>query len=198
MGNNNSIEIQGTILSKFEFSHELFGERFYIFKLESERFSGVPDVVPVMVSEKLVLINSDSVGAKIALKGQIRTFNKHEDGKSKLHVYVFMMDFMELQENDYNSAVLTGYVCKHPTYRSTPLGREISDMLIAVNRQYGKSDYIPAIAWGRNARFAKDFEVGTNIEVKGRLQSREYLKNEETKVAYELSISLLTEMGTNL
>lgn len=201
--NNNNITLVGVVEKGPEYSHEVFGEGYYIFMLKCSRTSGNKDTLPVMISDRLVDIREIKVGQVVTVSGQIRSFNRHiDDVKSKLILSVFArelkiltQDATELSfEEDINTVMLDGFVCKPPIYRCTPKGREIADILVAVNRPYGKSDYIPCIAWGRNARFAGGLEVGEHIQVQGRFQSREYTKkisdNEiETRVAYEVSVS---------
>lgn len=190
---NNKVSIQGTVSSEFEFSHEIYGESFYTFKILCERLSINQDEVVIMVSDRLISLesmkNDYPIDKKIALKGQMRTYNDHSAEKSKLKLFVFMQEFLEEQEWDFNEAELIGHICKKPAYRTTPLGREITDLLIAVNRPYGKSDYIPVITWSRNAKYANTLEIGDRIKLTGRFQSREYTKEEQVKVAYELSAS---------
>lgn len=200
---NNKVTLSGEIVSNFKFDHERYGEGFYTAMLSTERLSGQKDVVPIMVSERLVDMGADWKGRFIKISGQFRSYNKHEEGKSRLVLSVFVREFEDIiSERDFgledeNRIFLDGYVCKQPTCRKTPLGREISDILLAVNRPYGKSDYIPMICWGRNARFAGKLEVGTRLQIDGRIQSREYQKRipddkYETRTAYEVSISKLT------
>lgn len=197
---NNQVSITGEIVSEFIFSHEVFGEGFYLVDVQVKRLSESTDVIPVMVSERLIDVNSDYRGSFIRITGQFRSYNRHEERKNRLVLSVFAREvsFTE-EENDKiktNQIFLDGYICKPPVYRKTPLGREISDMLIAVNRPYGKSDYIPCICWGRNARFSSNFEVGGHVQIWGRIQSREYVKKleddfTEKRVAYEVSVSKL-------
>ena len=196
---NNQVTLIGEIVSNFEFSHELYGEGFYTAMLASERTSGQKDIIPIMVSDRLVDTGADWTGRFVKVLGQFRSYNKHEGERNRLILSVFAREFEEFEElpfsdNYSNHISLDGYICKKPTYRETPLGREIADILLAVNRQYGKSDYIPCIAWGRNARFASGLEVGTRLQIEGRIQSREYQKRisddeYETRTAYEVSIS---------
>ena len=178
---NNQVTLIGEIVSNFEFSHELYGEGFYTAMLASERTSGQKDIIPIMVSDRLVDTGADWTGRFVKVLGQFRSYNKHEGERNRLILSVFAREFEEFEElpfsdNYSNHISLDGYICKKPTYRETPLGREIADILLAVNRQYGKSDYIPCIAWGRNARFASGLEVGTRLQIEGRIQSREYQK----------------------
>ena len=186
----------GKVNSLPEYSHELFGEGFYEFTLSVPRLSEISDVIPITVSERLLGEVDMTLGAIVALNGQFRSYNKIVDEKSKLMLTVFVREFVALpvEETNPNSIELCGYVCKPPVYRTTPFNREICDMLIAVNRAYNKSDYIPCIAWGRNARFVKGIEVGQKLLVSGRIQSRNYNKKiseeiSEVRVAYELSVN---------
>lgn len=194
---NNRVFISGEIVSDAEFSHEVYGEGFYEMFVKVQRLSGQGDVLPVTVSERLIADKDLKVGVTINAVGQFRSYNKLVDGKSKLMLTVFVRELMEEPPiKNPNAIVLTGYVCKPPVYRTTPFNREIADILIAVNRSYNKSDYIPCIAWGRNARFAKNLAVGEKIAISGRIQSREYQKkitddDVKTLTAYEVSISKL-------
>lgn len=195
---NNNAAIFGDIVSKFEYSHEVFGEKFYMTYVSVVRLSGTADIVPVMVSERLFDVSRDRVGQAVRIFGQVRSFNKYVGDKRKLILCIFarifgIVDRFGIEKtNDENDIFLDGYICKEPIYRNTPLGREITDLLIAVNRNYGKSDYIPCIVWGRNAGFSGNLSVGTHVCIKGRFQSREYHKKIgedkiETKIAYEIS-----------
>lgn len=194
---NNKVTISGEIVSEFAFSHEFYGEKFYTAELSSERTSGKRDTVPIMVSDRIVDVSKEWTGQTVKVSGQIRTYNKHEESRTRLLLSVFVREFETPEEAvlyDENTIFLDGFICKEPNYRKTPLGREISDILLAVNRPYGKSDYIPCIVWGRNARFASSLEVGTHIQIWGRLQSWEYQKKigedeVETRTAYEVSAS---------
>ena len=202
---NNKIELCGVIASVPELNHKTYGENFYGFRLSCSRKSTEKDMLPIIVSDRLVEIKDLQVGKKISVKGQVRTFNKHiSDDKRKLLIMVFARDVREVEEEsesapEFNNNVkLSGYICKPPVYRVTPKGREIADVLIAVNRTYGKSDYIPCITWGRNARYTGNLDVGTRVDVEGRLQSREYTKKfddgtEEIRTAYEISVSRIEE-----
>lgn len=197
--NNNQVVVAGEIASEFVFSHEIFGEGFYMVDLVVSRLSDAYDVIPLMVSDRLFDVTTSHVGEKIMVKGQFRSYNKHEETKNRLILSVFVREIETLDEEEAwdskpNQVFLDGYVCKEPVYRMTPLGREIADILLAVNRAYGKSDYIPCICWGRNARFAGRLSVGEHIALWGRIQSREYQKrigNDQvvSKVAYEVSVS---------
>lgn len=194
---NNKVFISGEIVSNAEFSHEVYGEGFYEMNVLVKRLSGQGDVLPVTVSERLISDKDLKIGVTINALGQFRSYNKLVDGKSKLMLTVFIRELLDYPVvKNPNNIVLTGYVCKQPIYRTTPFNREIADMLIAVNRSYNKSDYIPCIAWGRNARFAKNIAVGEKVAISGRIQSREYQKKiSETETvtltAYEVSISKL-------
>lgn len=198
MFENNQVSILGEIVSGFEYSHEVYGEGFYMVEVSVNRLSNFVDYIPVMVSERLIDVQENYTGQKVYITGQFRSFNRHEERKNRLVLSVFAreLEFVDEEEgeNASNQIFLDGYICKDAIYRKTPLGREIADLLVAVNRSYGKSDYIPCICWGRNARFASGFEVGSHVQIWGRIQSREYVKklNEEEveqRVAYEVSVS---------
>lgn len=198
---NNQVTMLGEIVSDFTFSHEVYGEGFYMVEIAVNRLSNFVDYIPLMVSERLIDTKQNYIGQKIYVTGQFRSYNRHEEKKNRLVLSVFVRELSFVEENDMeelqeksNQIFLDGYICKNPVYRKTPLGREIADLLIAVNRSYGKSDYIPCICWGRNARFASGFEIGAHVEIYGRIQSREYIKKigeEETekRMAYEVSVS---------
>ena len=197
---NNQVTVMGEIVSDFSFSHEIFGEGFYMVDVRVQRLSESYDVIPVMVSERLLDVSADYMGMLICVNGQFRSYNRHEERKNRLVLSVFAreVEFVEEMEESSktNQIYLDGYICKEPIYRKTPLGREIADLLLAVNRPYGKSDYIPCICWGRNARFAASFDVGEHVQVLGRIQSREYIKKlteteTEKRTAYEVSVSKL-------
>ena len=201
---NNHLVLVGKVTSEKKFSHEIYGESFYIFDLEVARLSGNSDIIPITISERLILEKELEIGDKVAIEGQFRSYNSYENEKNRLILTVFAKDIKYLSEEDEenssekvsNEVTLIGYICKKPIYRQTPFGREISDILLAVNRAYNKSDYIPAIAWGRNARFCQNIEVGTKVKITGRVQSRNYEKKFEdgttqTRTAYEVSISSL-------
>lgn len=197
---NNKATLSGQIVSNFEFSHEIFGEGFYTAMLASDRLSGTKDIIPIMVSDGLVDVKADWIGQFVKIRGQFRSYNRNEGERNKLVLYVFVREFEVWEEDrserptDENEVFLDGFICKDPTYRKTPLGRDIADVLLAVNRPYGKSDYLPVIFWDRNAKYVKNMEVGENLKVSGRIQSREYVKelpdgNIETRTAYEVSAS---------
>ncbi|ABX43834.1 single-stranded DNA-binding protein [Lachnoclostridium phytofermentans] len=196
---NNQVSVAGEVISEFTFSHEVFGEGFYLLEVLVGRLSNSFDMIPVMVSERLIDVKGNYKGKFVEVSGQFRSYNRHEDSKNRLVLSVFAREIKvtdEESEAKPNYIFLDGFVCKPPVYRKTPLGREIADILLAVNRPYGKSDYIPCICWGRNARFAESFEVGGHIQVWGRIQSREYQKKTgeidfEKRVAYEVSVSKL-------
>ena len=205
---NNYLTLVGKVTGEKRFSHEIYGERFYIFDLVIPRLSGNADIIPVTVSERLITEEMLTPGKKLMVKGQFRSYNSYENEKNKLILTVFAKDIVEVVENKEeenemslkdtitNEVVLIGYICKKPIYRQTPFGREIADLLLAVNRAYNKSDYIPTIAWGRNARFCQNLEVGTQVKIVGRVQSRQYEKKfedgtSEMRVAYEVSIGSL-------
>ena len=202
---NNHLTLVGKVTSDKRFSHEIYGEKFYIFNLSVPRLSGNADVIPVTISERLLTTQDVFIGAKLQIDGQFRSYNSYDNEKNKLILTVFVKDVQFLEENQEeeeevrrdvvsNEVILDGYICKKPIYRKTPFGREISDILLAVNRAYNKSDYIPCIAWGRNARFCENVAVGTEVRIVGRVQSREYEKKHEDgtvekKVAYEVSVA---------
>ena len=197
---NNQVSIMGKIDTGFTFSHQVFGEGFYTMELLVRRLSDSEDRIPVMVSERLLDITQDYTGQYIEIHGQFRSYNRHEEKHNRLVLSVFAREVNFVEEQDeslpVNQIFLDGYICNQPVYRKTPLGREIADLLLAVNRPYGKSDYIPCICWGRNARFASAFEVGEHVQVMGRIQSREYMKRigenqSERRTAYEVSVSKL-------
>lgn len=205
---NNTAYISGVIAEEFCYSHEICGEKFYTSIVDVERNSGSIDKVPITVSDRLVDVgtlmigNGDVadkwVGERVYIYGQFRSFNKYDGERTHLILSLFAREFYVVDDAEYddNSIELDGFICKEPIYRKTPLGREICDILLAVNRPYGKSDYIPCVCWGRNARFASGLEVGTRLKVQGRIQSREYTKKlsdteSETRTAYEVSLSRL-------
>ena len=193
---NNKVYVYGEIVSEATFSHEVYGEGFYEFFVKVMRLSGQADILPVTVSER-IMTEDMKVGSPICALGQFRSYNKLEDGKSRLMLTVFIRELLPSPPSkNPNSIVLSGYICKPPVYRTTPFNREIADLLIAVNRSYNKSDYIPAIAWGRNARFVRNLQVGDRVALSGRIQSREYQKKQPDEslvsmTAYEVSISKL-------
>ena len=202
--NNNRVFLTGKVTEEAKFSHEVFGEGFYEIKLEVPRLSQQIDVLPVTISERLLSMHDASVGATLSVIGQFRSYNKLEQERSRLMLTVFARDISEAEdEPNPNVIELEGYICKPPLYRTTPFKREICDILLAVNRAYNKSDYIPCIAWGRNARYVNGLAVGDRIAVQGRIQSREYQKTREdgsqtTKTAYEVSISRVTSVTTEV
>lgn len=192
---NNQVTISGVITEEFQYKHEIYGEKFYTSKLASKRKSGTADYIPITVSERLVDVNAEWSGQKVTITGSFRSHNKHTETGSRLILSVFV-DEIYCTENskfDENEIHLDGYICKEVQYRETPLGREIADVLLAINRPFDKSDYIPCVVWGRNARFASFLDVGTMVSLDGRIQSREYQKRideetVETRVAYEVSV----------
>ena len=195
MFENNQVSLVGEIVSDFEYSHEVYGEGFYLVELSVSRLSDFVDYIPIMVSERLINVEESYIGQQVYIGGQFRSFNRHDEKRNRLVLTVFARE-IELTDNEdaMNQIFLDGYICKDAIYRKTPLGREIADLLVAVNRSYGKSDYIPCICWGRNARFASGFEVGTHVQIWGRIQSREYVKKItetqiEQRIAYEVSVS---------
>ena len=201
---NNRVYIMGEIVSDATFSHEVYGEGFYMVDVSVNRLSNFADYIPLMVSERLIDTSKSYIGQRIHVSGQFRSYNRHEEVKNRLVLSVFVRELEFIEGDDpeelkSNEIFLDGYICKTPIYRKTPLGREIADLLIAVNRSYGKSDYIPCICWGRNARFSSGFEVGTHVQIVGRIQSREYVKKiseeeVEKRIAYEVSVSKIDYM----
>lgn len=194
---NNKVYFMGEIVSEATFSHEVYGEGFYELFVKVMRLSGQADILPVTISERLIQGNDLKMGSVICALGQFRSYNKLENGRSRLMLTVFVREIVaEAPSKNPNSIVLSGYICKPPVYRTTPFNREIADLLIAVNRAYNKSDYIPCIAWGRNARFVQNLKVGDRVALSGRIQSREYQKRLSetetvTMTAYEVSVSKL-------
>lgn len=195
---NNQVTISGEIASGFKFSHETYGEKFYIVDVNVQRMSDASDIVPVTVSERLIDVSEDYTGRFVSVTGQLRSYNKQYGEKKRLVLSVFAQEFDLLGEdvsiNNDNHIFLDGYICKQPIYRKTPLGREIADVLLAVNRPYGKSDYIPCICWGRNSRYVGKLNVGEHCSVTGRIQSRIYIKtlddgSTEERTAYEVSVN---------
>ena len=194
---NNVVYLTGRVAEEPRYSHQVFGEGFYETKVEVERLSGLVDVIPVTVSERLLGEGDFEEGKYVSVSGQFRSYNKIADGKSRLMLTVFVRETNEDLPPNTNKIELIGYVCKPPVYRTTPFKREIADVLIAVNRAYNKSDYIPCIAWGRNARFAEKLVVGDKVGLSGRIQSREYRKTDENgvesvRVEYEISVNRLS------
>lgn len=195
---NNQVTLIGHIVSGFTFSHEVYGEGFYMLEVDVKRLSGTVDRIPVMVSERLVDVSQEYCGEAVYLTGQFRSFNQQGESRKHLMLYVFAREFLFLEKaeasEEQNQIFLDGYICKEVLYRKTPQEREIADVLVAVNRSYGKSDYIPCILWGRNAQYIANFPVGTRVQLWGRVQSRGYVKklgeNEaEPRIAYEVSVS---------
>ena len=202
---NNIVKIGGKVVIEPEFSHELFDEKFYIFYIETKRLSDYTDELPVIVSERLINISKIKNGSMYEIDGQFRSYNKVTNGKSKLVLSIFAKELKEVSDKNIltlNDSTFVGFICKKPIYRKTPLGREISDALVAVNRSYKKSDYIPCILWGRNAKFCETLPIGTMVKLNGRIQSRKYEKKCEDgtvipKIAYEVSISRFSVAESN-
>lgn len=196
---NNEVTIEGVAITPYEYSHEMYCEKFYKVYVEVRRLSDVTDVIPVIVSDRLVDVKDDMSGSTVRVTGQFRSYNKRQENeeRSKLILSLFATQFNHADScGDINDIKLKGFICKKPVYRKTPLGREIADVLLAVNREHRKSDYIPCICWGRNARFLGNLDVGTQLNVTGRIQSRDYQKKlseteTEKRTAYEVSISTI-------
>lgn len=194
---NNEAVLIGRVVSDIRFSHKVYGEGFYGFDIEVPRLSDSSDILPVTISERILPSINNIQGKVLEIVGQFRSYNQYEEGKNRLILTIFALDVKEVSSQELgknkNTMYLDGYICKTPIYRTTPFGREITDILLAVNRSYHKSDYIPCITWGRNARFAKGLSVGDHIQIWGRIQSRVYQKKQETgeiesRTAYEVSI----------
>ena len=200
----NVVYLRGELDENMEFSHEIFGEKFFNAKIKINRLSESYDILPLTVSERLLQDIDIKSNNKVNVIGQLRSYNKNIDNRNRLVLTVFVREIKQVEDEnkDPNSIFLDGYICKEPIYRKTPLGREITDLLVAINRPYNKSDYIPSIVWGRNAKFAKTLKVGDRIQMWGRVQSREYEKKVENgesikKVAYEVSISKIKKLSEN-
>lgn len=201
LNQNNAVKISGEIVSDFTYDHEMYGEGFYKVFVQVTRISGNLDTIPVMVSDRIIDVNKNLTGEMVAIEGEFRSYNKHLLGANKLLLFVLCkkIEIVKYCMNE-DEIFLRGFICKNPIYRKTPFKREISDLLIAVNRYYGKSDYIPCICWGRNARFAAGFEIGDEIVIRGRIQSRTYEKKIsdtefETRTAYEVSANMIEKIG---
>ena len=200
----NVVYLRGELDENMEFSHEIFVEKFFNAKIKINRLSESYDILPLTVSERLLQDIDIKSNNKVNVIGQLRSYNKNIDNRNRLVLTVFVREIKQVEDEnkDPNSIFLDGYICKEPIYRKTPLGREITDLLVAINRPYNKSDYIPSIVWGRNAKFAKTLKVGDRIQMWGRVQSREYEKKVENgeaikKVAYEVSISKIKKLSEN-
>lgn len=197
---NNKVLISGKLDSNFTYSHQLFGETFYQTTLKIKRLSGCQDFIPVIVSDKLIDVTQKNAGRFLTIHGQFHSHNYYENGRTHLKLYIFAQEIQMLEEKDAhyeNKIFLDGYLCRPPVYRLTPLKREIADFLLAVNRSYGKSDYIPGICWSDNAQEIATYPVGTRVTLSGRIQSREYVKKMDDghpirKIAYEISVSNIT------
>lgn len=198
---NNFISLEGTVDGDVTYSHNVMDEEFYKFTLNVSRLSGTVDSLPVTIPKKLLEDNELHPGSKVALTGQLRSYNKYLDNRTRLILTAFAKSIDEAGAggDNPNNVILNGYVCKEPTYRKTPFGREITDVIIAVNRAFNRSDYIPTICWGKNALYCRDLGVGTNVLIKGRLQSREYTKRNgddyEIRTAYEVSVGEIEEIS---
>ena len=202
----NLVNLRGELDDNLEFSHEIFGEKFYNTKIKINRLSDSYDVLPITVSDRLLQDIDFENNKFVSVVGQLRSYNKNINNKNRLVLTVFAREIKQLESvedsKDPNSIFLDGYICKSPVYRKTPLGREITDLLVAINRPYNKSDYIPSIVWGRNAKFAKSLKIGDRIQMWERVQSREYEKKIDDgqvlkKVAYEVYISKIKKTSEN-
>lgn len=196
----NSIHLRGHVCQPLQFGHELFGEQFFVTTLRVPRLSGAEDFLPVTLSERLLIDEPIAAGSVLCLDGQLRSYNKVVEGSGRLLITAFAQRLLpEEDDKNPNRVQLTGALCKAPSYRTTPFGREIADLMLAVNRSYGKSDYIPCITWGRTARYAANLKIGDKVQLVGRFQSRNYQKQLPdgtvlNKVAYEVSVSRLSAM----
>ena len=200
---NNVAIVYGTIAEEFRYSHDVFGEKFYTSFVEVKRNSGEIDKIPIMVSEHLVDVGCIWTGEYVFIEGQFRSFNKSDEKNKRLILHIFIQEFLCINENIYKNIIeLDGFICKSPEYWKKEFGMEVCNLLIAVNRKYRKSDYIPCVCWGRNAKFASKLDIGTRIKIRGRIQSREYFKEisdgySERRTAYEVSIARLEVMYEN-
>lgn len=204
---NNEVTVVGKVISDLVFSHKVYGEGFYTFEIEVPRLSDSVDKLPVTISERLLPEVGELLGATVEILGQFRSYNQYEEGRNRLILTIFVLELNIVEDpvlnRSKNNVFLNGFVCKNPVYRTTPFGREITDLLVAVNRSYHKSDYIPCISWGRNARYAQHLKTGDNIRLWGRIQSRTYQKKMEngetiTRVAYEMSVSKMELVDEDL
>lgn len=202
MNENNQVNLVGIIVTEPVFSHEFFQEKFYRIYVSVSRMSNKSDVIPVMISEVMLDMSKKYTGNYVEIEGQFRSYNQYSENRTKLILSVFARQIHVINDskkNGTNQICLNGFIVKEPKYRITPLDREIADILVAVNRSYKKSDYIPCICWGRNARRISRFGVGTEVCLTGRIQSREYVKHldnetEEIRMAYEVSVSRIDIM----
>lgn len=192
---SNQVTLIGRISSELTYDHEFYGEKYYRATVSVERTSGTVDDIPVMVSDRLINVRENYLNEYVAIRGQFRSYNLHEALKTRLLLYVFAVDLEIVEPEDINDVFLEGVITNQPNYRETPLGREIADVTLAVNRAYGKNDYIPCICWGRTARYLRYMKIGDSIRVAGRVQSRQYNKAGETKTAYEVSVNLLESVS---
>lgn len=194
----NLLRLGGTLATHPVYGHEVFAEQFYYSTLSVPRLSGAEDLLPITISERLMENKTLEPGTPMALEGQLRSYNKVVEGAGRLLITGFVQRLLNPEElQNPNQVQLYGALCKAPSYRTTPFGREICDLMLAVNRAYGKSDYIPCITWGRTARFASHLQVGDHVQVQGRFQSRAYQKQLAdgtilNKTAYEVSVGRLT------
>ena len=201
---NNQVTVMGEVVSDFSYSHEIYGEGFYMVDIKCTRLSDSFDIIPVMVSERLLDVTASYIGMLLCVNGQFRSYNRHEERRNRLVLSVFAREVKFIEEMEESSKTnqiyLDGYICKEPVYRKTPLGREIADLLLAVNRPYGKSDYIPCICWQEDAERYADLKPGDCVELTGRVQSRQYVKAQadgryDVRVAYEISVKKMLPLG---
>lgn len=197
---NNEIELMGKVVKSFYYMYSAYGENFYGLEIDVKRSSGTSDYLNCICSDRVIDIQEDITGEFVNIIGSIRTYNQKDEVRShlKINVYIDELEVMDIGSDalGLNSGVLEGYICKS-NFRTTPLGRSINDVILAINRNYNKSDYVPVIVWGKNARYVSGLPIGTKIRVVGRLQSREYLKEEKIYTAYEFSVQTVEVLGTN-
>ena len=190
--NTNYAELSGLVDAEPQFSHETRGERFYSFPVRIRRLSGTADVIQVLVRQTTILTEDLHTGQPVHVFGQLRSYNNKSGVGPKLMLHVFAKELNTQPMEDRNDILLHGTICKQPNFRTTPMGREICDFMLAVNRKYGRSDYLPCIAWGQKARLLACLDVGTVLSLRGRIQSRQYIKviNDlpVEKTAYEVSL----------
>lgn len=189
----NQITLCGTLESAPCFSHENHGRKFYRFFIAVQRLSGTTDILPVLAGEDVLRACELCDAERIVIRGQIRSFNNKAPTGRRLIVCVYAQSILLTDDGFENEVFLTGTVCRAPVFRRTPLGREICDVMLAVNRPYHRADYIPCILWGRLAEQAAEYPVGTRLSLTGRMQSRTYVKildsGSEQRETYEVSVA---------
>lgn len=189
----NRAQLSGKVLAPLQYSHTAYDIDFFSGKLCCRRLSGKEDILPFLVPASMTeLLHT----GEVLLRGQIRSYNEYSPEGTHLRLKLFVRQCVGQSVGDCNTVLLEGHICKKPVYRETPFGRQITDLLLAVNRAHGKSDYIPVIVWGKNAQFARELQVGQKIRAEGRFQSRSYEKQlsdgaSEQRTAYEISASTI-------